>query len=283
MIYFVSTPIGNLEDITLRAINTLKSVDVIACEDTRTSQKLLKHYEISKKLISFHKFNETATCEKIIELDLQGQNIAIISDAGMPVISDPGNVLTKILKEKNIKFTIIPGANAALSALVLSGLDASVFNFSGFLPEKNTDKMNLLKQLSLVKSTLIFYLSPHNLEKDLRDIYDTLGTRKCALVKEITKIHETVYSFNLGDKLFIAKDEEEKKKAGADSLIIDSKGEFVLVVEGAKENENLLSTSIPEHVKFYINLGLSKNDAIKRVAHERNVNKNTIYQAVLND
>src|SRR5574344_1928928 len=169
MIYFVSTPIGNLDDITLRAINTLKNVDIIACEDTRTSQKLLNHYEINKKLISFHKFNETSACDKIIEFNSQGQNIAIISDAGMPVIFDPGNILTKILREKNINFSVIPGANAGLSALLLSGLDASSFTFSGFLPEKKTEKLNLINQLSLIKSTLIFYLSPHNLEEDLKD------------------------------------------------------------------------------------------------------------------
>lgn len=281
MIYFVSTPIGNLEDISFRAINTLKSVDVIACEDTRTSQKLLNHYEISKKLISFHKFNEISTCEKIIELNSSGQNVAIISDAGMPVISDPGNILTKTLREKNIDFTIIPGANAALSALILSGLDASKFLFVGFLPEKKSEKFELLNQLSIIKSTLIFYISTHNIEKDINDIQSALGKRRCSLVKEITKMHEKVYSFNLGDDLFIAKNELEKAKAEKDSIVIDSKGEFVLIVEGYQDSENLLNTSIPNHVKFYINLGLSKNDAIKRVAHERNVNKNTIYQAVL--
>ncbi len=281
MIYFVSTPIGNLEDISFRAINVLNSVDVIACEDTRTSQKLLSHYKISKKLISFHKFNETSTCERIIEMNSAGQNIAIISDAGMPIISDPGNILTKALREKNIDFTIIPGANAALSALVLSGLDASSFLFAGFLPEKKSEKIDLLNQLSIIKSTLIFYISSHNIEKDLNDIYSVLGKRKCSLVKEITKIHEKVYSFNLGDNLFIANNELEKSKVEKNSIVIDSKGEFVLIIEGCQDSENLLNTSIPDHVKFYINLGLSKNDAIKRVAHERNLNKNTIYQAVL--
>lgn len=281
MIYFVATPIGNLEDITLRAINVLKNVDVIACEDTRTSQKLLNHFEIPKKLISFHKFNEVSACQKILELNLEGKNIAIISDAGMPVISDPGNILTKTLKENNIEFTVIPGANAALSALLLSGMDASSFYFLGFLPEKKTAKIQLIKEISITKATLIFYISPHNLDKDLNDVYSVLGKRKCALVKEITKIYETTYSFFLGDKIFIAKNEEEKKIAKKDSIIIDAKGEFVLIVEGAKENENLLMESIPDHVKFYINLGLSKNDAIKRVAHERKVKKDIVYKEVL--
>ncbi|MDD4110511.1 MAG: 16S rRNA (cytidine(1402)-2'-O)-methyltransferase [Clostridia bacterium] len=281
MIYFVSTPIGNLEDITFRAVNTLKNVDIIACEDTRTSQKLLNHYNISKKLISFHKFNEASSCEKIIELNNEGKNIAIITDAGTPIISDPGNILTKILRERAIQFTIIPGANAAISALVLSGLDAASFLFSGFLPEKKSERTSLLNELSLIKSTLIFYISPHSLKKDLIDIKTTFGNRKCALVNEITKMYEKVYSFNLNDEIFIKT--PDILNPPEDNIIIDSRGEFVLVVDGAKDNsEELLKKDIPDHVKFYINLGLSKNDAIKKVAHERKVKKDTIYREVLN-
>ena len=281
MIYFVATPIGNLEDITIRAINILKSVDIIACEDTRTSQKLLNHYQISKKLISFHKFNEAETSKKIIELNNSGNDIAIISDAGMPIISDPGNILTKKLRGENISFTVIPGANAALSALLLSGLDCSSFHFAGFMPETQSEKLNLIKELSVIKSTLIFYVSQHNLKKDINSLYEILGSRKCSLVKEITKLYETTYSFILGDKIHFAKNEEDKKTVEANDLIIDTKGEFVLVVEGAKDNEDLLKTSIPEHVRFYINLGFNKNDSIKKVAKERNVKKDTIYREVL--
>jgi 16S rRNA (cytidine1402-2'-O)-methyltransferase len=279
MIYFVATPIGNLEDITLRAINILKSVDIIACEDTRTSLKLLNRYEINKKLMSFHKFNESESCQKIIQLNSEGKNIAIISDAGMPVISDPGNILTKTLRENNIEFSIIPGASAGLSALILSGLDASRFCFLGFMPDKNSDKINLLKEISIIKSTLIFYISPHDLEKDLSTAFSILGPRKCSLVKEITKLHETTYSFNLGDCISIIKNESDKKEQ--EGLVIDGKGEFVLIIEGAKDNDNLLNVSIPEHVKFYINLGMTKNEAIKKVANERNVKKDTIYRSVL--
>lgn len=184
------------------------------------------------------------------------------------------------MREKNIKFTIIPGANAALSALVLSGLDASSFLFSGFLPEKNTEKIKLLNELSLIKSTLIFYISPHNLKKDLQDIKSIFGNRKCSLVNEITKMYEKVYSFNLNDELFIKN--PDINDVPQDSIVIDSRGEFVLVVEGAKDNnEKLLKKDIPEHVKFYINLGLSKNDAIKKVANERKVKKDVIYKEVL--
>lgn len=281
MIYFVSTPIGNLEDITIRAINVLKNVNIIACEDTRTSQKLLNHYKISKKLFSFHKFNEIESCQKIIDLNNSGKDIAIISDAGMPIISDPGNLLTKKLREEKINFTIIPGANAALSALILSGFDASSFYFSGFMPENQTGKLNLLKKLSIIRSTLIFYISPHNLKKDIEALFKVLGKRKCSLIKEITKIRETIYSFTLGDELYFVKNEEAKKNATANALIIDLRGEFVLVVEGYKEDNDLLKTSILEHVKFYVNLGFNKNESIKKVANERHVKKDVIYKAVL--
>lgn len=279
MIYFVATPIGNLEDITLRALKTLKFVDIIACEDTRVSKKLLTHFDIRKKTISFHKFNEVQSCEKIIELNNQGNDIAIISDAGMPAISDPGNILTKMLSEREIDFTIIPGPNAALSALILSGLDTSSFYFLGFLPTKKGEQKKVLQETSFIKSTLIFYLSPHKLTETLSNIHSILGSRKCALVKEITKIYEKVYRFCLGDHIFISNNEEDKKKAPADTLIVDSNGEFVLIVEGAMEEKNF--DSIVDHVKFYINLGMSKNEAIKKVASERNVRKDVVYKEVL--
>ena len=275
MIYFVATPIGNLKDITYRAVEVLKEVDIIACEDTRTSKVLLNHYSINTaKLISFHKFNEHEVSDKIVELSESGKNIAIISDAGMPVISDPGNCLTKKLVEKQIKFTVVPGANAGLSALLLSGLDCSNFFFAGFVPEKNTERKNFLTELSLVKATLVFYVAPHNLKKDLEDFNKYFGEREVSVVKEISKVHEKAHNFALGNKLAFSKDEE--------GLFIDTHGEFVVIVSGAKnEGANLNEMSILDHVKFYINLGLSKNDAIKKVAKERNVNKNTVYQEVL--
>ena len=164
-------------------------------------------------------------------MENQGKSIAIISDAGTPAISDPGNILTKILREQNIKYTIIPGANAAISALVLSGLDTSSFYFLGFLPTKKGEKEKILREISLIKSTLIFYISPHRLTEDLKDIHGILGNRKSALVKEITKFYETVYSFNLGDPYVLSNEDSEK----SEKLVIDSKGEFVLVVSGAAE------------------------------------------------
>lgn len=264
MIYFVSTPIGNLKDITLRAIEILKSVDIIACEDTRTSKILLDKYEISSRLISYHKFNEMESSNNIIKLANEGKNIAIISDAGMPVISDPGNILTKKLVENNLEFTVVPGANAALSALILSGFDARNFFFAGFLPEKNTEKDCLLSEICLLKSSLIFYLSPHNIDKDLQYLHKKLGSRRACLVKEITKLHESKCFFNLGEM---------------PNIVL--KGEFVLIVDG-KQDDVHDELSIKDHVLFYINLGLSKNDAIKKVAKEKNVAKNEIYKEVLN-
>lgn len=265
MIYFVATPIGNLKDITLRALEILNSVDIIACEDTRTSKVLLDKYDIKNKhLISYHKFNEQQSSDNIIKLENEGKNIAIISDAGMPGISDPGNILAKKLVENKIDFTIIPGANALTSALVLSGFDSRTFYFAGFLPEKNSDKDKLLSEISTLQSTLIFYISSHNIKKDVAYLYSQLGDRKACLVKELTKIYESKFYFNLSSM-----------------PEIDERGEFVLIIEGNNVQLNKDEMTIPEHVSFYINLGLTKNDAIKKVAKERNLAKNDVYKTVL--
>lgn len=265
MIYFVATPIGNLLDISLRAIQTLKDVDVIACEDTRTSKILLDKHQINNKvLISYHKFNEQESSENIIKLSNEGKNIAIISDAGMPGISDPGNILASKLVSRNIEFTVVPGASALLTALVLSGFDSRNFFFAGFLPEKNVEKNKVISQISTLNSTLIFYVSSHNLKKDIEFLANELGKRKACLVKELTKVFETKVYFTLGE-----------------TPQIDERGEFVLIVEGNSGNQNFESMTIIEHVLFYVNLGFSKNDAIKKVAKERNVQKNLVYKEVL--
>lgn len=266
MIYFVATPIGNLNDISLRALETLKNVQVIACEDTRTSKVLLDKFEIKNKLlISYHKFNEQESSQNIIKLASEGKDIAIISDAGMPGISDPGNILAKKLVEAKIDFTVIPGASALTTALVLSGFDSRNFFFAGFLPEKRVEKDKLLSQISTLSSTLIFYVSSHNIKKDIQYLFEQLGNRKACLVKELTKVFETKYYFSL---LSLPE--------------IDERGEFVLVVEGNNESLDFDSMTIQEHVLFYINLGFSKNDAIKKVAKERGKSKNEIYMQVLN-
>lgn len=265
MIYFVATPIGNLNDISLRALETLKNVQVIACEDTRTSKVLLDKFEIKNKLlISYHKFNEQESSQNIIKLASEGKDIAIISDAGMPGISDPGNILAKKLVEAKIDFTVIPGASALTTALVLSGFDSRNFFFAGFLPEKKVEKDKLLSQISTLSSTLIFYVSSHNIKKDIQYLFEQLGNRKACLVKELTKVFETKYYFSL---LSLPE--------------IDERGEFVLIVEGNNESLDFDSMTIQEHVLFYVNLGFSKNDAIKKVAKERGKSKNEIYMQVL--
>lgn len=266
MIYFVATPIGNLNDISLRALETLKNVQVIACEDTRTSKVLLDKFEIKNKLlISYHKFNEQESSQNIIKLASEGKDIAVISDAGMPGISDPGNILAKKLVEAKIDFTVIPGASALTTALVLSGFDSRKFFFAGFLPEKKVEKDKLLSQISTLSSTLIFYVSSHNIKKDIQYLFEQLGNRKACLVKELTKVFETKYYFSL---LSLPE--------------IDERGEFVLIVEGNNESLDFDSMTIQEHVLFYVNLGFSKNDAIKKVAKERGKSKNEIYMQVLN-
>lgn len=260
MLYFVSTPIGNLKDISYRAVETLKEVDVILCEDTRHSLKLLEHYGIKKPLISYHKYNEKERLDEIYDMITSGKNIAVISDAGTPVISDPGNVLTTFLREKEVDFTVIPGATAFAPALILSGLSAGNFTFIGFLPEKLKDKDLLIKNYSEIKSTLIFYSAPHDVNKDIEYLYKKLGNRKVSVVKEITKIHETTYLGNL------------------ESLQIENpKGEFVIVVEGCTEKKQF-DISEKEHIELYLKEGLSKKEAIKRVAEDRNVPKNSLYK-----
>ena len=267
MLYFVATPIGNLDDISFRAIETLKNVDLIACEDTRHSLKLLNHFDIKKPLVAFHKFNEKKAVEHLISELESGKNIAVISDAGMPIISDPGNILTEVLTEKGIEYTVIPGASAGISALVLSGLDASRFTFIGFLPEKSKERTALLNEYKNLPSTLIFYSAPHDINKDLKDIFEVLGDRKVSAVKEITKIHETVYHLDINNQ-----------------EIEEPKGEFVIVVEGAKEQKlDFDFMTEEEHVKLYLSRGLSKKDAIQKVAKERGISKNALYKYTIND
>lgn len=266
MLYFVATPIGNLKDISYRAIEVLNSVDVIACEDTRNSLKLLNYYNIHKKLIAYHKYNEENSSEGIIALLNEGKDVAIISDAGMPVISDPGETIIKKLRENNIDYTVIPGANAGLCALILSGLDAGRFTFVGFLPDDKKMRENLLAEIKDYKTTLLFYVAPHDVISVCEKLYNVLGKRKAVLVNEITKMYEKTFNFNLGDE-----------------INFEPKGEYVLVVEGSKKIEvnDLKSLSIKDHLFYYINLGETKADAIKKVAKERGVNKNEVYQVAI--
>lgn len=265
MLYFVATPIGNLNDFSFRAVETLKAVDEIACEDTRRSLILLNRYGIKKPLFSYHKYNEKEESEKIADKLAEGKNIAVISDAGMPVISDPGNVLCKTLIERGLEFTVIPGACACVSALVLSGLSCARFCFIGFLPSSTGEKTRLLEKYKDLDMPLIFYTAPHDIIKDINVIFSVFGDRQAVAVKEITKIHERAERFNLKD-----------------GLPSEPKGEYVLLVDGKpKEDFSLLSES--EHLQKYLDLGLNKKEALKRVAKERGVSKSSLYKYTIED
>lgn len=261
MVSFVATPIGNLKDITLRALETLKDADVIFCEDTRHTLKLLNAYEIKKPLQACHKFNETEAAEKILAASREGKKVAVVSDAGTPVVSDPGNVVCKILREAGEKYTLIPGACAFVAALVLSALPADRFAFIGFLPDKKGEKIKKLEGYKDLTMTLAFHSAPQDVDKDVAAMYEVFGERKAVAVREITKIHEESVSFMLSKGL-----EGEKR------------GEYVLLVEGAKEGENPLNAlSETEHIRHYMSAGLPKKEALKKAAKDRGVSKSELY------
>jgi 16S rRNA (cytidine1402-2'-O)-methyltransferase len=261
MIYFVATPIGNLQDITLRALETLKSADVIFCEDTRHTLKLLNAYEIKKPLYACHKFNETEAAQKILEASRRGENVAIVSDAGTPVVSDPGNVVCQVLRDAGEPYTVIPGACAFVAGLVLSALPADKFAFLGFLPDKAGEKRALLEKYKDCDLTLIFHSAPQDIDKNLAAMYEVFGERKAAAVREITKIHEESVTFHLSE-----------------GLQGDKRGEYVLLVEGAKQTRSpLCDLSEKEHIRHYMATGLDKKEALKRAAKDRGVSKSELY------
>ena len=261
MVSFVATPIGNLKDITLRALETLREADVIFCEDTRHSVKLLNAYEIKKPLYACHKFNETQAAEKILAAARRGEKVAVVSDAGTPVVSDPGNIVCKALREAGEPYTLIPGACAFVAALVLSALPADRFAFIGFLPEKNGEKKAVLEKYKNCDLTLCFHSAPQDVDKDIKAMYEVFGDRAACAAREITKLHEEAVPFRL-----------------AEGLQGEKRGEYVLVVEGAKESENPLNAlSEQEHIRHYIAEGLDKKEALKRAAKDRGVSKSVLY------
>lgn len=264
MIYFVATPIGNLKDITLRALEILRGADIIFCEDTRHSVKLLNAYDIKKPLQACHKFNERVAAEKILAAAREGKRVAVISDAGMPVISDPGNIVCSVLRDAGEKFTVIPGANAALSALVLSAMPADRFAFIGFLPDKAGEKRKLLERYANLDMTTIFHVAPQDVDRDICAVYEVFGERRACAVREITKLHEECVPFTLSKGL-----------AG------EKRGEYVLIVEGAKPYNALCELSAEEHLRQYIAGGMDKKDAVKQVAKDRGVAKSEIYKIAL--
>ena len=270
-LYLVATPIGNLEDITLRAINVLNQVDIIAAEDTRHTLKLLNHLNIKKPLISYYKETEKIKSEILIEKLLSGKNIALVSDAGTPVISDPGEEIVKQCIEKNIKIIPIPGACAFINALICSGFNTREFIFIGFLPANNSDKKNKLEEIKDENKTLIFYEAPHKIKSTLEVMKEILGDRNIVLAREITKIHEEFIRGHISEV-------QEK--------INEARGEFVILIEGTNnknsQKEFLNNLSLEEHYKYYLNKNLDKKEIIKKIAKDRNKSKNEIYQYFIN-
>ncbi len=265
-LYLVATPIGNLEDITLRALRILKEVDYIAAEDTRNTLKLLNHFEIKKPMISNHRHNEENREDVLINMLKEGKNIAVVSDAGTPGISDPGEVIVKRAIEENINVVPIPGACAAINALIASGLDTKEFVFVGFLPLNKKLRKEKLDEIKNERRTCIVYEAPHKMKESLKDLKDVLENRKIVLARELTKIHEEFIRGNIDEVI-------EKSE--------NLKGEMILIIEGNSEikSENILNNlSLDEHYMVYEKQGLSKKDIIKKIAKDRDVAKNEIYQ-----
>lgn len=270
-LYIVATPIGNLEDITLRAINVLKSVDIIIAEDTRHSLKLLNHLEISKPLISYHRHNEEEKTDVILDKIDEGNNIALISDAGTPVISDPGEIIVKKALERNISVIPIPGACAIITALMAAGVNTRNFTFYGFLSINKKIRMKELEQIKNNKSTIILYEAPHKIINTLRDLEEYVGERQIVLARELTKIHEEFIRGNI-----------KEVRAKLDS----PKGEYVIIInEDNFFDENLENKinklTLEEHYKYYEKMGMDKKEIIKKIAKDRGVPKNEIYQQFL--
>ncbi len=261
MLYFVATPIGNLKEITFRAVEVLKEVDLIYAENPRHSLVLLNEYGIKKSVYEYQKWNERAKVKEIIAFLQSGKNIAIISDAGMPLISDPGGVIVGELIANNCEYTVVSGACALVNAVILSGFDSASFCMLGFLPQKKSERANLLAMYKKLPSTLIFYVSIHDVDKDLSFLHEFLGERKFAVVREISKKFESVTHSVLGSKVEIIK-----------------KGELVIVVEGAKKQSSSESFgTIKEHLMSLCGSGLSRKEAVKLVSSERGEPKSVVY------
>lgn len=263
-LYLVGTPIGNMGDITMRAVQTLNSVDVIACEDTRHSSILLAKLGIKKPLVSYYQHKERQSGGKIIQMLIDGKNVALITDAGMPCISDPGAILVQMACEAGVDYTVVPGPTAVASAMSLSGITRRGFCFLGFLPEKNKDREKLVSPYKDIDIQLVFYSSPHNINEDLEFLYGVLGDRNVVVVKEITKMYEKVEKGVLG------------------SFTIDEpRGEYVIIVEGKDIQNSLCELSIEQHLRYNIQKGMTKKEAIKATAAERQVARDVVYKVAL--
>ncbi|MDP4144245.1 MAG: 16S rRNA (cytidine(1402)-2'-O)-methyltransferase [Bacillota bacterium] len=271
-LYLIGTPIGNLKDITFRALETLENCDLVAAEDTRQSLKLLNHFNIKKPMISYHKFNEQDKSDNIIEALLEGKNIALVTDAGMPGISDPGSVIVSKCIDKGIEFEVIPGVTALITALVYSGLDTTKFLFRGFLPRENKDRKPIIEELRECKETLIFYEAPHRIMSTLEFLMEGLGNRKIAVCRELTKLHEEIMRVSLAEAIEYFKNNDPR---GEYVLLIEGKSEEAFAMEERAKWENI---TIEQHIEKYIKEGLSKKDAIKKTAKDRNMPKSEVYK-----
>ncbi len=275
MLYLCATPIGNLGDMTPRAVETLRSVDLIAAEDTRNSIKLLNHFDIRTSMTSYHEYNKVEKADYLVEQMRQGRNVALITDAGTPAISDPGEVLVAKCHEAGIPVTSLPGAAACITALTLSGLGTRRFCFEAFLPADKKEKAEILEELKEESRTIILYEAPHHLVRTLRELLEALGDRRLTLCRELTKKFETVLPTTIAGALVLYETEEPR-------------GEYVLVVEGKslsrkKEEQKAAwqSMSIEEHMAYYEKDGLDEKTAMKQVAKDRGVSKREIYQYLL--
>lgn len=274
-LYIVGTPIGNLDDITIRAVNTLRNVDVILAEDTRQTLKLLNHFEISKHMISYHRHNEDDKIEKIVEILNSGKNLALVSDAGMPIISDPGQNLVKYLVKNNYDIEVVPGVTALITAIVKSGLDSTRFTFEGFLSVNKKQRKERLKSLVNETRTMIFYEAPHKILSTLKDMYEYFGNRDICIARELTKIHEEYRYTNFKDAIINI---EENGIKGEIVLVISGANEDKINEEKSKEIEQINSLEL---VKEYMKNGDTKKDAIKKVAKLKGVNKDVVYKECL--
>lgn len=270
-LYIVGTPIGNLEDITLRGIRILKEVDIIAAEDTRQTAKLLNHYDIKKPMISYHEHNKKTKGDEIIGLIFQGKNVALVSDAGMPCVSDPGEDLVRLCVEKGIEVIPIPGPSASLTALSISGLPTSRFVFEGFLPTKGKERKERLERLRKENRTIILYEAPHRLMTTLKDLKEYMGNVNISISRELTKKFEEILRTDLEGAI-----EEFSNR--------NIRGEFVLILEGKSpeaikedEEKHWKDISIKDHIIMYMDKGLSKKEAVALVAKERGISKKEVY------
>mgnify|MGYP000173938654 FL=1 len=267
MIYLCATPIGNLEDVTLRVLRILKEADTVAAEDTRRTRKLLAHYDIHTPLTSLHEHNESERIPSLIGEAREGRVIAVVTDAGMPGISDPGTAVCRAAREAGVPVTVAPGPSAVLSALVLSGKDSERFVFEGFLPRMNAEKRERLTSIADEERTVVLYEAPHRVGKTLKALMDACGAdRRVSVVREITKVHEEVWSGTLAEAV---------ERAGNEDGF---RGELVLVLAGAEKDEPEWTMDIPEQLRQYIGEGMDKKEAVKRVARERGLPKSEVYR-----